>query len=164
MFAEQFAVDVWKRGERFVEVGLAFLRRRVEDLKQVREVLSQVRAVGSGAVFDEEAERFTFKDAGVLGKQTKEDANEKLFEVMAGVAARFERIVKLAEKFSGFDVDRVLLLVGMLFVAGNESEVLHVPVKLGEREFVGDPALFVEQRQVALFLRLQIVQRDAREI
>lgn len=83
---------------------------------------------------------------------------------MAGVAAGFEGIVKFAENFSGFDVDRVLLFVGVLLVAGDEGEVVDVAVKIGERKFNGRAAPFVEERQVALFLRLKVVQRYAREI
>jgi hypothetical protein len=72
--------------------------------------------------------------------------------------------VKIAHDFDGLDVDRVLLLKFVLLVTGNEGEVLDVTMKLGEREFVGDAAFFVEQRQVALFLRLQVVQGNPRKV
>lgn len=52
----------------------------------------------------------------------------------------------------------------MLLVAGNEGEVLDVFVKFRERKGVRGAALLVEQRQVALFLRLQIVNGDARKV
>jgi hypothetical protein len=118
----------------------------------------------TGAVFEKEVKGFALENAGVLGEEAKENADEKAFEVVAGVAAGFERVVKFAENFSGFDVDRVFFLVGMLLVAGNEGESVDVFVKIGERKFNGCAAPFVEERQVALFLRLKVVQRDAREI
>jgi hypothetical protein len=80
------------------------------------------------------------------------------------VAAGFEGVVKFAHDFDGFEVDRILFLKRVLLVAGNEREMLDVTVKISERKFVGDSALFVEQRQVALFLRLQVVQRNPRKV
>ena len=72
--------------------------------------------------------------------------------------------MKIPKNFNGFNIDWVLLLKFMLLVAGNEREVLDVAVKIGEWEFVGDAAFLVEQRQVALFFRLQIMQGNPREI
>jgi hypothetical protein len=108
--------------------------------------------------------RFALENSGVFGKQAKEDSDEKAFEVVAGVAPGFERIVKVAENFGGFDVDRVFFLIGVLLVAGNEGEGVDVFVKIGEWKFNGRAAPFVEERQVALFLRLKVVQRYTRKI
>ena len=72
--------------------------------------------------------------------------------------------MELAENFDGFNVDRVLLVKFVLLVAGNESEVVNVPVEIGERKFNRGNAATFEQRQVDVFFRFQIVQRDAREI
>jgi hypothetical protein len=52
----------------------------------------------------------------------------------------------------------------VLLVAGDEGEVMDVFVKIGERKFNGRAAPFVKERQVALFLRLQVVQGNPREI
>ena len=52
----------------------------------------------------------------------------------------------------------------MLFVAGNESEVLDLPVEFIKREDIGDTALAVEERQVALFFRFKVMQRNPRKI
>ena len=54
--------------------------------------------------------------------------------------------------------------LGVLLVAGNEGEGVDVSVKIGERKFKGCAAPFVEERQVALFLRFQVVQCNTREI
>ncbi len=126
--------------------------------------MPQIRAVLSGAVFDEKMKRFAVENAGVLGEEAKENADEKTFEIVAGVAAAFKGVVKFPENFCGLDIDRVFFLVSMLLVAGNEREGVDVAMKICERKFNGRPAPFVEERQVALFLRLKVVQRDAREI
>src|ERR1017187_6349004 len=167
VLAEQVAVDIGKRGESLIEIFLTFVDWFVwcvEDIKQSRQFFAQFRAVGRGAVFDEQTKRRGFKNSRKVGKEAKEDADEKAFEVVAGVSAGFKRAVKLAENFGGFDVDRVFFLVGVLLVAGNEGEVVNMAVKIRERKFNGRAAPFVEERQVALFLRFKVVQRDAREI
>ena len=79
-FGEQITVDVGERGERFVQILLPLVRRRVEHVKQPRQVQTQIRAVRSGAVFKVEPESVTLKKAGVLGKEAKQDANEKAFQ------------------------------------------------------------------------------------
>ena len=43
-------------------------------------------------------ERFALKNAGVLGEQAEEDADQKAFQIVAGVAARFQRVVELAQE------------------------------------------------------------------
>ena len=88
MLVEQIAIDVRERGERFVEICLALFRRGVEDFKEPGELFAQVRAVRSGAIFEEKMERFALENAGVLGEQAEEDADKKAFQVVAGVAAR----------------------------------------------------------------------------
>ncbi|MFZ0828473.1 MAG: hypothetical protein WAO02_13720 [Verrucomicrobiia bacterium] len=108
--------------------------------------------------------RLALENAGILREEAKKNADQKTFEVVAGVTSEFERVMKIAENFGGFDVDRVFFLVGMLLVAGNEGEGVDVPVKIGQRKFNGRAAPFVKERQVALFLRLQVMQGDAREI
>ncbi len=141
VFVEQVAVDVGKGSQRFVEIFLPFLRRSVEDFKEPRQVQAQIRAVRRRAVFQVEPEGFALENAGVLGEQAEQDADEKTFQVVARVAARLQRVVKIAHDFDGLDVDGVLLLKFMLLVAGNEREVLDVTMKIGEREFTGDAAL-----------------------
>src|SRR5208283_2517748 len=98
MLAEQVAVDVGEGGEGFIEIPLALFRRRVEDLKQACEALSQVRAVRRRAVFNEKAKRLALENAGVFGEQAEQDADKKPLKVVAFVAARFERVVKLAHE------------------------------------------------------------------
>ena len=87
VLAEQVAVDVGKLREGFIEVLLALVRRRVEDFKEPGQVLAEVRAVRRSAVFDEQVKGFALENAGVLGEQAEQDADEEAFEVVATVAA-----------------------------------------------------------------------------
>ena len=99
-----------------------------------------------------------------LREQAEQDAHQKSFQVVAGVTAVFQGIVKLAHDLDGFDVDGVLLLEGVLLVAGNEGELVDVAVEIGEGKLVRDAAPVVKQRQVVLFFRLKIVQGDPGKI
>ena len=75
LFRKQFTVDVRERGERFVEILLPLVRRRVENVKQPRKVQTQIRTIRRGAVLNVEPEGVALEKAGVLGKQAKQDAN-----------------------------------------------------------------------------------------
>ena len=108
--------------EFFVEVFLAFVGRRVEHGEELCEAWAEVAAVPRSAVFEVEAEGFALEQPGVLGKQTKQDADEKAFEVVTGVTAGFKGVVKFTEHFGGVGVDGVLLLELVLLVAGDEGE------------------------------------------
>jgi len=82
---------------------------------------------------------------------------------VAGVAAGFQRVVQIAHELGGFEVRRVFGIEPVLGVAGNESEVADVFVKVGQRELdAGRQA--PEQRRIRVLLRLQIVEGDAVEI
>ena len=65
---------------------MAFVRWPVEDFKKLPEQRPQIRAVVAGAVTDEvQEDALGRKDAGVVGKQAKNQAHKKAFEVVAGV-------------------------------------------------------------------------------
>ena len=96
--------------------------------------MAEVGAVFGGAVFEVEAEGFALEDAGVLGEEAEEDADEEAFEVVAGVAAGFEGVVEVAHDFDGFEVDGVLFLELVLLVAGDEGEGVDVLVEVGQRK------------------------------
>jgi hypothetical protein len=74
------------------------------------------------------------KDAGIVGKQTEQQTNQKDFQVMPGVAILFERIVQLAQRFHGHTVDCLFFSDALLAVTGNEVEQPQVLVQLGQRE------------------------------
>ena len=70
-FGEQFAVDVGERGQRFVEVLLPLLRRRVENVEEPGQVRPEVGAVRLRAVLDVEPERLALEDARVFAQRGK---------------------------------------------------------------------------------------------
>ena len=91
------------------------------------------------------------EDAGVLGKQAKQQPHQQHFQLVPGVAVVLERIVQPAHALGGLDVDRVLLLEGAALVAGDEAEQAQVAVQVLERELL-------------LRARLQVVQAEALEV
>ena len=74
------------------------------------------------------------KDAGVVGKQTKQQAHQQHFERVAAVAAGFEGVVQAAHAFGGLDVDRVFRANGLHLVAQQHAKVLDVFVQVFELE------------------------------
>ena len=52
----------------------------------------------------------------------------------------------------------------VLLVAGDEGEMLNVPVEFGQRKLDACNATAVEERQLSLLFRLQVVQGDAGEV
>ena len=161
---EEGAVDVAEAGEILVEVPLALLLGRVEDAEEAVEVHAEVGAVGRGLVFEVKAEGVALEDAGVLGEEAEEDADEEALQIVTAVAAGFDGVVQVAHDGDGFEVDRVLVLELVLFVAGDERESVDVPVELSQGELDGGDAELVEEREVALVVGLQIVDGDAGEV
>jgi hypothetical protein len=130
-FGEQVAVDVGEGGEGFVEVCLTLFRRGIEDGKEVREARAQVGAVAGRAVDYVEAEGFAVEYAGVFGEKAEEHTDQESFELVAGVAAGFQGVVKAAHDFDGREVDGVLVLESVLLVAGDEGKGVNVVVEIG---------------------------------
>ena len=114
---------------------MALFGRRIQHVEETREVQSEIGAVFGGAVQQVELEGFGLEDAGILSEKAKEDADQEAFELVAGVTARFQRVVQAAHDFDGLDVDRVLFFEFVLLVAGDECEVMNVLVEVGERKF-----------------------------
>ena len=108
--AKQLAVDVRKGGQRFVEILLAFLRRRVEHLEQPGQVKPKIGAVRLRAVLDIQTERFALENARVFGKEAEEHPHQKPFQFVAFVAAVFQGVVKIVHDADGLQIDRVLVL------------------------------------------------------
>jgi hypothetical protein len=145
VFFKQFAVDVREGGQLCVQVraasaggvaGAARTIRCVEHLKHLGQACTQVGAIGFGAFFDEGAECLGgLEDAGVVGKQAKQQAYQQHFEGVAFVSAGLQCIVQLAHAVSGFDVDGVLRLYGLYLVPGHEAKELDVFVQVFEGEF-----------------------------
>ena len=130
-FGEEVAVYVAESREGFIEVPLAFFLGSVEDIEEAGEMKAEVGTVGGGAVLEKKGEGLPLEDAGVFRKQAEENADEKTFELVAGVTAGFEGVVETTHDFDGLEVNRVLFGKLVLFVTGNESEILDVLVKIG---------------------------------
>src|SRR5207249_4454767 len=110
----------------------------VEDAEEeAGQVHAEVGAVGGGAVFEVEAEGLALEQGGVFGEEAEQDADEEAFELVAGIAAGFEGVVEEAHDLGGFEIDGLLVLESVLFVAGDEGEGVNVFVEIGEREFEG---------------------------
>jgi hypothetical protein len=172
VFLEQPAVDVGKGSKLLVEVVTARGFRGVEHLEQPGQQGTEVGTVLAGALLDPGAQGLRgLEDAGVVCEQAEQQSHQQHFEVVPAVAAFLERIVQPAHALGGLDVDRVLRLDFLRFVAGDEAEVAHVPVQVLEREFVRGPGCQVVQaegdevadddvaRQVAFLDAGEIVQR-----
>ena len=82
MLVEQFAIDVGKAGQSFVEIFLALFWRRYSGLRRASRVAAQVGAVGAVRFSMNRDERFALEDAGVFGEQAKQDADEESFQVV----------------------------------------------------------------------------------
>jgi hypothetical protein len=136
------AVDVGELAEVFVEIGLAVGFGGVEDAEEAVELGAEVAAVGGGAVLEVELEGVGREDAGVVGEEAEEDADEELAEVVAGVAAVEQGVVQAGHEFGGLDVGGVLGVDGALAVAGDEGEVADVLVQVGDGKGVGFAVAF----------------------
>lgn len=135
MLVEELAVDEGEVREFFGE-RWALVFGCVEDLEDLVEECAQAKAVGSGFV-DDGLEPVGVEDAGVVGEEHEEDADEEAFEGVAGIGVGFEGIVELAEDFDGLDVDGVLGVDGPRDLAGEEGEVLGVFVEFFGEEVGG---------------------------
>ena len=132
---KQLAVDVGEGGHLLVQHLAALGGVGVEGLEELRQAAAQVRAVHGGALFNLGAKSGCgLEDAGIVRKQAKQQAHQQHFQRVAGVAAGLERVVQLAHALGGFDVDGVLRLDDLRFVAGDEAEELDVFVQVGEVE------------------------------
>ena len=65
---------------------------------------------------------------------------------------------------TALEVDRVLVLEPVLLIARDEGKVVDVTVQFGEWEFDRRDAIAREQRQVALLVRLQVMERDSSKV
>ncbi len=160
---EEGAVDVGEGGEVFIEVGLALVFGGVEDIEEAGEFGAGIRAIEGGAVFEEELEVLLVEDAGVIGEEAEEQADEKDAEIVPGEAAGVEGIVEAGHDLGGLDVGGVLGVEFLLFVAGDEGEAADVFVEIAEGEDDGG-GLALEQGEIGILFGFEVVEGDAFEI
>ena len=129
---EQRAVDIGKGVELTRRARQPLALGRVEHVEQLAQHPACVAAVGLGVVLEQLQEDVArLEDAGVVGEQAEQRAHEKLFERVAGIARRLERIVQLAYQLGGLDGDGGLRLEADL-AAEHEVEGGDVLVEVGE--------------------------------
>lgn len=98
---------------------------------------------------------FGFKNACVIGKQAKDDADQKLFKLMDVISRRFDGVMEMADKFGSFDVDRVLILEAALLTPQDEAEFFDM---FGE-VLKGEGGFFVGV-EVDKFEGLEVADKD----
>ena len=151
-FAEQFAVDIGKVGEIGVEALLSSVGRGVERLEQFAQPSAKVAAIGAGAPFEEGEELvLALENAGIVGEQDEQQADEQPFQIMTDIAVSGERIVQAAHQFRRLAVDRRLVAEQARLDADDEAEGLHMAFEVGERE-----APFAAGFQIDQFETLEI--------
>ena len=113
-----------------IQVFQELVAGRIQHLKQVPQPLGQIAPIGGGALFDQVLELAALENAGVLGEQAEQQADQIDFQLMARVTDGLELVVQLAHAFGGLDVDRVLLFIGRSLIPGDEAEQPHVFVEI----------------------------------
>ena len=113
---------------------------------------AEIGAVLRSALVEPHPERLRrLEDAGVIGDEAEQRADQQQLQRMTGVAACLEQVVQLPHLLRGADVDGVLRHDLLRAVTGDEAEVPDLVVQLGEFEFDGR-------------VRVEVVQPEAREI
>ena len=158
---EEVPVHVGEAVEVLVEIAGAFVFRRIEDLEELGEPSAEVRTVFPRAVLQQIEEDVPgFEDAGIVGEEAEDDADQEPLQIVPLVAGGFERVVEVAHPLGGLDVDGVLILERALLYAEDETELLHMGGQVFERK--GYALVFV---QIVEFERPEIAQQDiARQI
>ena len=133
--AKQITVDVGKARQVVVQCAGARVFRRIEHLEELCQEGSQVGTVVAGAGLDEVEENVArLEDAGIIGKETENDAYQETLQVVALVPRRGERIVQPSYQLGGFDVGGVLVAEGMALHAEDEAELFNVGRQVRECE------------------------------
>ncbi|GGE19168.1 hypothetical protein GCM10011529_27110 [Polymorphobacter glacialis] len=119
--------------------------RGIENVEQFDEGASGVGAIGLGVEIDQLEENVLgLENAGVVGEQAEQQADQQAFEIMTGVAAILQRIVEAAHQLGGLDVDAGLGGEAAL-AAEDEGEGFDVLVKFREGEMGVGAGFEVEQ-------------------
>jgi hypothetical protein len=133
---EEVAVDVGKLAEFFVEVFLSLRDVGVQNVKELLQTDAEIGAVLGSTVAEKQLKGFRCKNAVGFGKETEEDADEEPFEFVAGVAARFQRIVHVTHELRGFEVREVFRVEAVMGLAGNERVIANAFVEIWQRNSV----------------------------
>src|SRR5208337_1983242 len=124
---------------------------RIQNLEQMRQPLREVLPVLGGALLDQVLKLPPLENAGVVGKQAKQQPDKINFEFVALVANGLELVMELAHALGGLDINRVLFLVGRGCIPGDEPKKPDVFIKILDREFV-------------LLVFLKVIEAEAGEV
>ena len=169
---EQRAVNVGKGVQLGAQAALALGLGRVEHVEQLVQRRSDIMALVGGVVVDQlEEDVFGLEDAGVVGEQAEQQADQQLLQVVPAIPRLIQRVMQSAHQLGRLDRHACLRLEGDA-AAEHEVERLDVPVQVGESEgqrlaravpVAQHPCLKVARQDEArlLILRnaLQIVER-----
>ncbi len=89
VFSEEVAVDPGELAKFFVEVALALRNVGIEGVEELFEAHTQIRAILSRAVTDEQLKGFRLEDTIVLSKEAEENADKQSFEFVPSITTRF---------------------------------------------------------------------------
>ena len=124
---EQVAVHVGKFSQVLIQRVLTLRFRGIQHLEQFGQLRPGIRAVLVRAFFDEvEKDVARLEDAGIVRKETKNDAHQKAFEIVPRVARLREGVVQVSREFGGLDVGGVLIPKGAAAKPKDEAEFLDI--------------------------------------
>ena len=146
---EQAAVDVLECGVVLGQRPLPFVRRPIECGEQGVEHGADVRAVNAGVELDQVGKQvFGLEDAGVVGEQAEQQADEKHLQRVAVVTVTLQGVVQLTHGVGGAAVDRVFVAYSLFAVAGDEVEQVDLAWQVFQREAVHAVLFEVMQLEV----------------
>ena len=161
---EQVAVHVTKAVERIGVVERGVGLRAVQPVEEAVQLRTEIGAVLARLRADELRESLRLENERVLGEQAEEHAHEQAFQLVAGEAAGPERIVQIAHAGVGFLIRGILGIEPHARLAEHEGERAGDAGKFAERERDAGSRASGKERQIALLLRLHIIENEAREI
>src|SRR5450830_157278 len=155
-FFKQTAIDVGEQGKLFGQRALALRRVFVERHEQGVEHRADVGAVLMGVEVNQVVETvFGLKDAGVIGKQAKQQPHQEHLQMVTAVAVLFQGVVQLTQRVHRHPVDGFFDPDALLAVTGDEIEKPQIFVQLGQRKAVNEVFVKVMQLKVP-----EVAQQD----
>src|SRR5450830_227870 len=155
-FFKQTAIDVGEQGKLFGQRALALRRVFVERHEQGVEHRADVGAVLMGVEVNQVVEAvFGLKDAGVIGKQAKQQPHQEHLQMVTAVAVLFQGVVQLTQRVHRHPVDGFFDPDALLAVTGDEIEKPQIFVQLGQRKAVNEVFVKVMQFKVP-----EVAQQD----
>ena len=163
-FLEEPSVHIRKDGQFVLQLALTLRGVGIQDVEEEIELLREIRAIGARAGADELREGVGRKNPGVFREDAEENADEKAFELMQIEAALPECVMQFAHALVCLLIRRVFGIEPHARLPEHESEVPDVPGKFAEREVMRNNLPPLEEREVALLFRFQIIKNEPRKV